>query len=284
MSSAEPALRIIEPRQPHVVARVGEFWRYRRLIPWFGQQMLQKMYRRTWLGWLWIPLRPVIQVTSSAFVFGGLLNVASGPVPYLLSFLLATAMWDLFSYTLLWGTRSIEMGRRVLRMMYVPRLTVLAGCLIMSGTIFAIYGGMATIALLSYLAIDGHFYLVVGVNTLAAFAGMALALLLALSIACFTAPMAVRARDVRFVTGMGLGFWMSLSPVIYPLSTVPASYRTIIELNPMTAPLELFRIGVFNEGHVPMLALASTFVFIAVIGSLGLRFFNRSESRALDAL
>jgi lipopolysaccharide transport system permease protein len=241
---AEPDVRVIERREPGVIHRVGEFWRYRRLIPWFGQQMMMKLYQRTWLGWVWIPLRPMIQVSSSAFVFGGLLGVNSGSVPYLLFFLLTTAMWDLFSFTLLWGTRSIEMGRRVLRIMYVPRLTALSGCLVMSCTIFGIYVVMGA----------------------------------------FTSPIAVRARDVRFVVGFGLGFWMSLSPVIYPLSTVPEHYRTIIELNPMTAPLELFRIGVFDEGQVTTLSLASSLIVTAVVLVLGLRYFNRAETKALDSM
>lgn len=281
---SEPSVRVIEPREPSVWARFGEFWRYRRLIPWFGHQMMQKMYQRTWLGWVWIPLRPLITVISSTFVFGGLLGVDSGNVPYLLFFLLTTAMWDLFSFTLLWGTRSIEMGRRVLRIMYVPRLTALTGCLVMSGTIFGIYVVMGAIALLGFLIAEGRMYLVFGVNTLAAPAGMTLAVLIALGISCFTSPIAVRARDIRFVVGFGLGFWMSLSPVIYPLSTVPEKYRPITEINPMTAPLELFRIGVFNEGQVTAVSLCSTLIVTTLVMVLGLRYFNRSESKALDAM
>ena len=70
------------------------------------------------------PLRPVLAVGPAAFVFGGLLGVSSGDVPYPLFFLISQAAWELFSLTALWGTRSIELGRRVLRKMYVPRLHV----------------------------------------------------------------------------------------------------------------------------------------------------------------
>jgi len=280
----EPSVRIIEPRHPGVFERIAEFWRYRTMTVYFGRTMLEKLYRRTWLGWLWIPLRPLLAVGPAAFVFGGLLGVSSGDVPYPLFFLVSQAAWELFSLTAFWGTRSIELGRRVLRKMYVPRLTCLFGSLVPSGVIFLVYVVMAAIAFTVYGLADGRMYLDLGVHTLATFAGMALLIALALSIACFTSVYGAQARDVRFTLGYVLGFWMFLSPVIYPMSEVPESYRTLTSLNPATAPIELFRIGLFGEGVIPTTALVSCFVTIAMIGTLGLWFFNRSEVAALDAV
>lgn len=284
VSRAEPHLRVIEPRQPGVLERVVEFWRYRSMTYYFGRQMLEKLYRRTWLGWLWIPLRPLLAVGPAAFVFGGLLGVSSGDVPYPLFFLVSSAAWELFSLTMFWGTRSIELGRRVLRRMYVPRLTCLFGALVPAGTIFGVYVVIAAIAFVAFGLSDGENYLDLGVNTFATLGGMALLIAISFSIACFTSVYGAQARDVRFTLSYVLGFWMFLSPVIYPMSEVPDSYRTITSLNPATAPIELFRIGLFGDGVVPTTALVSCFVTIAVVGSLGLWFFNRSEVAALDAI
>ena len=143
---------------------------------------------------------------------------------------------------------------------------------------------MAVITFAFYALVDGSTYLDVGVNTLATLAGMALLVALALSIACFTSVYGAHARDVRFTLGYMLGFWMFLTPVIYPMSEVPESYRTITSLNPLTAPLELFRMGLFGEGMIPTTALVSCFGTIVVIGVVGLWFFNRSEVAALDVV
>ena len=281
---SEPDVRVIEPRQPGVLERLAEYWRYRRLTLYFGGQMLEKLYRRTWLGWIWVPLRPVFTVVTSAFVFGGLLGVSSGDTPYILFFLFSIGCWELFSLSLLWGTRSIELGRRVLRRMYVPRLTCLIGATVISMTIFGIYFLMAVIALLAFLAIDGHLYLDLGLHTLLTPIAMAMSIAIALSIACFTSPYAAEARDVRFGINYLLGFWMFLSPVIYPFSGLSEKYKPFMALNPMTAPIEMFRWGLLGEGEVTTVALTSTLVAVFGVGALGLWFFNRMESRALDNL
>ncbi len=280
----EPEVRVIEPRPVGIVHRLPEFWRYRRLVFYFGRQMIEKLYRRTWLGAAWIPLRPVITVASSTLVFGGLLGVSSGTVPYALFFLFTTAVWDLFAYTLQWGTRSLDLGKRVLRRMYVPRLTVLVGSLMISFTYFAIYAVLAVIGVGYYLIVDGTFYLQIGMETLLVPVAIVLLLLMALGVACFTSPYAMLARDVRFGVAYVLGFWMLLSPVVYPLSHVPDSYRILMEINPVTAPLEMFRIGVFGEGQVPTLALISSLTITTVTSIGGLIFFARREEQSLDGV
>jgi lipopolysaccharide transport system permease protein len=284
MPVKQQAVRVIAPRQPGVRERVVEFWSYRSMTLHFGRMMLQKLYRRTWLGWIWIPLRPLLTIGPAAFVFGGLLGVSSGDVPYALFFLVSIAAWELFSLTLFWGTRSIEQGRRVLRKLYVPRLTCLVGAVVPAGVIFGVYLGLAAIAFAGFAVIDGRMYLDLGLNTFAAPAGAVLLIALALSIACFTSVYAARARDVRFILSHVLGFWMFLSPVVYPLSRVPDSYRVVTSLNPATAPIELFRLGLFGDGVVTTTAMVSCVATIVVIGSLGLWFFNRSEVAALDAI
>lgn len=281
---AEPAVRIIEPRAPGLLAALREFWRYRGLTAYFGRQMLMKLYRRTWLGWLWIPLRPTVQVITSAFVFGGLLGVSSGDVPYPIFFLVTFAAWELFSFSLLWGTRSIEQGRRVLKKMYVPRLTCLSGALAPAGAVFLVYLVMAVLVLGGYALVDGRLFIDVGPQLPLALVGLALCLAVAFSVALFTSVYAARARDVRFGVGYLLGFWVFISPVIYPLSEVPDAYRPVTVLNPMTFPLELYRLGLFGQGELPPVSIASTLIVVVVVGGLGLRFFNRSEALALDGL
>ena len=52
----------------------------------------------------------------------------------------------------------------------------------------------------------------------------------------------------------------------------------------MTAPMEMVREAMFGNGDVTPLGLGVTGGAILIIGSLGLWFFNRSESTALDYL
>jgi len=63
----------ITPRTVTVVNSVVDVWRHRRLVTFVGSRTLQKMYRRTVLGWLWLFINPLFPLTLRAIVFGGLL-------------------------------------------------------------------------------------------------------------------------------------------------------------------------------------------------------------------
>src|SRR5213592_4435398 len=98
-------VRVLEPRQPGVLERAREAWRYRALVPFFARTFIQKTYRRTRLGWLWVPLRPSMSVGSRVLICGGVLGAPSSGKPYLLFCLVGTSTWQLFSGATLWTTR-----------------------------------------------------------------------------------------------------------------------------------------------------------------------------------
>lgn len=284
MADAAKEVRVIEPRQPGVRERIAEAWRYRRLVSYFGRAYIEKSYKKTWLGWIWIPLRPILNVGTRVVVFGGLLGAPSGGKPYLLFFLVGTSAWQLFSQTALWSTRSLEMSRRVLKRVYVPRLTALVASLAPSGLNFLLYAAMTALAVAYYVVADDAFHLELGAETAVTLVGLLLAVAVALAMGLWLSIFAAQARDVRFALGYVLSVWFFLTPVIYPLSAVPDRFQGIASLNPLTAPVELVRYGLLGAGEVPTLALAICVGFIAVVGAPGLWFFNRSEAAALDSL
>jgi ABC-type polysaccharide/polyol phosphate export permease len=65
---------------------------------------------------------------------------------------------------------------------------------------------------------------------------------------------------------------------------MPDGYRTIGELNPMTAPIQMVKKGLLGVGEVPMLSLGTMLGTLAILGTLGLWFFVKSEAAALDSL
>jgi lipopolysaccharide transport system permease protein len=254
------------------------------MLRYFGRRFLEKLYVRTWLGWVWIPLRPILDVGTRVLIFGSLLKAPSNGVPYLLFLLVGSSAWQLFADSAYWATRSIELNRRFLRRLYLPRLILVLSALAPSAINFGIYVVFTVIAFTFYAVAENTLYLELRPETVLALAGLAMALLVAISLALWTSVFGAEARDVRFTLGYVLGFWYFLTPVIYPLSAVPGSLKTVASLNPMTAPIELVRLGVFDRGDVLLTGMLSTTVFIAVVGGLGLWFFDRSEARALDTI
>lgn len=275
--------RIIEPRAPGAISRVRELWVHRRLILFFGRRYIEKSYQRTWLGLAWVPLRPILDVGIRVLLFGSLLAVPSEGKPYLLFFIIGTTAWHLFDRTAYWATRSLELNRRLLTRMYVPRLAALVAAVAPTLLSTALYAVISLIIALWFTVVDG-FPLDLGLHTLGVPLGGALAALLGLSIGLWTSVPGARARDVRFTLSYVLNFWYFVTPVIYPLSGVPSAWRRVAELNPMTAPVELVKSGLLGTPAAPSISLWVTLGTIAVVGGTGLVFFARAEAAALDSL
>lgn len=272
----------IEPLAAGVRPRLSEIWQYRRLTAFFGRKALQKLYARTKLGWLWLFIRPLFPLLTKTIIFGGMLGVASEGVPYFLFLVTASTVWELFSSALMWGTRSLELNRGLLRQIYVPRLIMPLAMMTPAFLTFFIYIGVLVVALAWYGVADGRVYLNAGPDLLWAPLAAVLAVLLAFALALWTSVPAMAARDVRFTLGYVLGFWVFLTPVMYPLSTVPPEWRPWMVLNPMAPIVETFKFGVLGIGSPEPWQLGVSAGVIAVVLAGGLLFFVRAEADAAD--
>lgn len=275
---------MIRPRHGGVGQRVREFWEYRRLIPFFGMRFLHKTYARTWLGWFWVPLRPILTVGSQVLIFGALLGVPSNGIPYLLFFLVGMSAWQLFATCAYWATRCVELSKRFLKQLYLPRLILLLAASTPALVDFGLYVVIIAVAVVGYGIADGTIYLNLDPGLLVAVGGLVLAVALALSIGLWTCVYGAQARDVRFGLRYVLSFWFILTPVIYPFSVVPDQYRDLMAMNPMTAPVEMVKSGLLDAGDVTLLAVLASLGWITLISATGLRFFLRSEAAAVDHL
>lgn len=271
---------VIEPRREGFVARMRDVWRYRRLLAFFAKKAFQKLYRRTLLGRSWIIIRPLFPLVVSGAVFGGVLQVGSEGVPYFLFLSMGTATWDLFNQATVWGTRSLEMNRAFLTRIYIPRLILPIATMTPAILNFVIHLAIALCAVGYYWVKTGHFYLTpLGFGWAALSVCMAMAL--ALGIALWTSVPAMVVRDVRFTLTYILGFWLFLTPVLYPLPRT-GKYGWLLSLNPMAAVVGMFKHGMIGLEAPTMLDVGVAMLVIGVVLASGLWFFGRAETTAAD--
>jgi len=242
--------------------------------------MLSKRFARTWLGLLWLPLRPVLNVATKLLVFGGLVGITAGNTPYPIFFLMATAAWGLFAESVLWSTRSLDINRSLLREVHVPRLVVIVSAIIPSLIELAIVLAIAIAALVYYLARAHVFYLELTLwSPLTIGTALLLIALLGLGVGLIAASASARARDVRFAVAYAVSFGYFLTPVIYPFERIPDQYKPLAELNPVTGALELFKLGLFPHEEVSPKAIAVTVAAVFALWLPGLWLFQRREVR-----
>ena len=275
---------VIEPRRQGLGERLRELRQYRRLLRYFGTRALDKLTARTVLGRWWLLLRPTLDVVIATVIFGGVLNIPSIDVPYPVLFIAGATCWRLFENSLLWTTRSLELNRKLISKVYFPRLLLPFAALAPALVEFAIYITFLLVAITIASLADGELYLRVGPELLGSAAALVMAVAFALGIGLWTSVLGANTRDVRFSLNYILGFWFFLTPVIYPLSMIPASYRTVAALNPMTPIVELFKWGLLDAGEVRPVGLLFAGVVIVATWAGGLSFFSRAEAEAVDRL
>jgi lipopolysaccharide transport system permease protein len=271
---------VIEPRGESLVTRLREIWRYRRLLRFFAAKSLSKLYKRTVLGAAWIFIRPLFPLLVNTLIFGGVLGVGSNGVPYFLFLSCGSTLWDLFSQAVTWGTRSLELNRGFMSRIYVPRLILPIATVTPAYINLAINLGVFAVAIAYYRVTTGVLYWTPW-NTGSALLGLVLASLLALGLTLWTSVPGMQARDVRFTMSYVLGFWLFLTPVLYPLNT-NSKYAWLLALNPMAAPVNGFKHGLLGIGAVSVRDWVISTVETAIVLVSGLSFFARAEADAID--
>lgn len=272
----------LSPGHPGAGATIAEVWRHRKLLRFIGDRALRKTYRRTVLGWLWLFINPLFPLALRALIFGALLGVRSDGLPYFLFLVAGTVVWDAFAATLTWGTRSLEMNRNLTEQIYLPRAILPFGNATPALLDLAIKSGVFALALGYYALRDGRVYLRGDVELLWSAGALLLALLFALALSLFTSVWGETARDVRFALGQLLSVWYLMTPVLYPLSAVPAEHRHWMLLNPMAVIAETFKWGLFGIGEFPAIPLAATTAAVLALITAGLLYFTYAEARAID--
>ncbi|HEV2593258.1 MAG TPA: hypothetical protein VGU02_15355 [Gaiellaceae bacterium] len=272
---------VIQPRKGGFRGALAELWLFRWCVPYFGRLYLRKRYRRTHLGFLWVPLKPSFNIASKILVFGGIVGISAGKTPYPIFFLIATASWQLFAEIALWGTRSLEVGRMALQKIELPRLPIIFAAIIPGSVEFLVYVGFAAGALLYYVIRAHAFFLTLGPESVLVLAGLVLIIFQGVGLGMVLAGSP--GRDLRFSLQFGLSFMYFVTPVLYPLSKVQPQYRPLLELNPLMGSIEMVKDGLFASHE---LTLAASLVAVAgavALWAIGLWRLERRRMRVAAA-
>jgi homopolymeric O-antigen transport system permease protein len=250
-------------------------WNHRALIPRIGIRAIVKGYSGAKLGRFWIFARPALNVFGMSLLFGAVLNVPSGGVPYILFLLVGLLAWMSFERFAFWATRSFDIYRRLARSLNFPLLLIPTASGMAATVEFCVISSFIVGASLVYLAIDGVLYIQIGLPSLLAIPGLALCVAHAWAIGLWTSALNARARDVRIVFRYVLMLWMYLTPVLYAPSTLPAGLDVVAKVNPITAPVETVKYALLDAGTVKASSVAISVGWLLVVAASGLWFFSR---------
>lgn len=280
----EADMWIVEPRRNGPVDQVRELWRYRYLWWYFASTTMADQYRRSALGWFWLLMRVVGPIGLSSAIFGGVLDVPSGSVPYFLFFLCGIATWMLFERSLMFVTRSLERNRKIITKVYFPRLILPVAAMSPALLYLAVLVIAIVAAAVYFYRRDGIWYITLQPRLIAAVAMIVLSLVFAIAVGLWTSVLQARYRDIRYGLRYVMPFWMFLTPIIYPLSSIPEKYRWLVAFNPMAPIVEAFKWATLGEGTFSPASIARSVALIVLTMVAGMWFFNRAEAGSVDKL
>jgi len=83
----------------------------------------------------------------------------------------------------------------------------------------------------------------------------------------------------------GVQLWMYATPIVYPISQLEEGmFKTILMLNPVTTPVEVFRYVILGQGTVEPLYLSISLVIAIIVALLGIMIFNKVEKTFMDTV
>lgn len=249
-------------------------WRATVNLLWqVTQRELRVRYKSAVLGCGWLLLTPLALTAVFTVVFS---VVAPVGVPgYPLFFLTGFLPWSFVSLSVAVATTAILEYRTLVRHHPFARI-VLPTARVLANFLGFLAGQGIICAILLASGIPLTPWVVVLPVAWAALG------LLAVGLAWLTCALHTRFRDVKHLVELGLLVWFYGTPIVYPLAAVPARWRPLCELNPMTGVVTWFR-TVLLEGRPPDLGLMLQVWGWAVgVALCGWVVFRRVEPRLAD--
>ena len=255
----------------------GELWQRRELLAFLVWRELKIRYKQTAIGALWAVFQPLVAMLVFSVIFGRLVGVETGSVPYPTFALTGLILWIFYANTLSQASNSLIDNEALLSKVYFPRL-LLPSAPVLAGLVDLLIG---TVLLLGVVATHQNplsFRLVVLPVAVVLVVGTAIGFGLVLS------ALNVHFRDVKYVVPFMLQVWMFGSPVVYPASTIPDAWRPVYALNPVSSAITLFRWSVLGSPAPPAGALAASVGVMVVALVAGVIVFNRAEGTFADVI
>jgi homopolymeric O-antigen transport system permease protein len=267
----------IQPTKGLRFLDIREMWMYRELVYFLVWRNIKVRYKQTAIGVAWAVLQPLALMVVFTMFFGKLAKIPSEGIPYPIFAYTALLPWQLFSRCITESSNSLVTDQQLITRVYFPRIMVPTATALSAMVDFFI----ASVLLAVMMAIYG---IPVTASVLWVPAFMLLMLITSLAVGFWLSALNVEYRDVTYAVPFLNQLWMFLTPVVYPSSLVPESFRWLYGLNPMAGVVEGFRWAVLGVGEGPSVMLAVSVVVAIGMFLSGIAWFRWRERTFVDTI
>lgn len=273
---------IIRPQRNLFDLRLRELWRARELIMLFVWRDFVSANKQTILGPFWYVLQPIFSALIFTVVFGEIARLPTDGLPPFLFYLSGQTVWSFFSACLMSTSNIFVSNAGLFGKIYFPRLSIpisaIISNLISFSIRFALFIGFLVYFMLSGADVQVTLWALLLPILLLIMAG------LGMGFGIIVSSLTTKYRDLQRLLGIGVQLMTYATPILYPLTIVPDKWRFFILVNPMTAVVEMFRLGFLGAGSIGPEHIFYSVGFMLVIFFIGLLIFNRAENTFIDTV
>lgn len=280
-SEQEQWTEIIEPKNSLLDLHLAEVWRYRDLLVLFVKRDIVSIYKQTILGPLWFFLGPIFTILIYTFVFNKIAKISTDGIPAPLFYLAGTTLWNYFQTCFSGTADTFVSNAGIFGKVYFPRLVSPISLIVSNLLKFCIQ-------LVMFLIFWGYYFYNGDITPNKSLFLLPFLIILiggiAFGMGIIISSLTAKYRDLTYVVSFGITLLMYITPVIYPVSAIPETYKEFVIYNPIAPIIETFRYGFTGAGTFSWMLLGYSTVFMIIIVFIGIISFNRTERTFMDTV
>ena len=250
----------------------NKFWKYRELLLELVKRDLIVKYRRSYLGYLWSLLNPLLMmiVISAVFSYVFRYNIPNYSIYLLTGQILYTFVNEATSVSML----SLINGSALIRKVALPKY-IFPLSRTLSSFVNLLFSLLAIVIMLPITHTKIRWTILLFPIPLLYI------LVFAIGMGLILAILAAYYRDVEHLYSVVLTAWMYFTPIFYPVDILPRYAMTLMRFNPLYHYIQMFRqivlYGQVPELHSHLTCIGISLLFLAV----GLAIFKKYQDRAV---
>ncbi|MFT5860222.1 MAG: lipopolysaccharide transport system permease protein [Flavobacteriaceae bacterium] len=251
-------------------------YQYRQLIFSFAKRDLKARFVQTKLGLLWMIIQPLIALAIFTIFFDNLIQLETGDVPYVAFAFSGMTIWYFFTNMVNSSGTALINSQELIRKVYFPKILLPISKILVATVEFFVAFTLLIIIML-----------ILGMNLspkLALFPiAIGMAVLVGSCVGVWLNVLTVKKRDLQHLIPYLTNFGIWLTPVFYPTTLIPETFRDYIYyFNPIATTIDFLRSLLFDLPFNWSYCLS--FIPVLVLLIIGIRIFKNMERNMVDHL
>ncbi|MBQ9882125.1 MAG: ABC transporter permease [Synergistes sp.] len=241
----------------------------RELLTELVKRDVRLKYRRSFLGYLWSIMNPLLMMIVLTIVFARMFRYDI--VNYPIYLIIGRSMFDFMNECTNAGMRSIVSNAALLKKTYVPKYIFTLASVTSSTVNFIFSLGALVIVMIATKTIPSVYTVFLPLTII-------LFYIFCLGISLFLASVTVFFRDIEYIYRALLTAWMYLSAIFYPITRLPESIRDlVVNFNPIFIYIEQAR-SLILYGKLPTPHnIGASIVFALISITIGVAVFKKTQ-------